>query len=120
MLPKKTLIAPANDNNMTPERRESPRLPVGIDVVLNHRSQAVVCTLKDISFTGAFVDAEPELLPYHGQIELGWSVAVNGETKEFRVPAVIRRQTEQGVGVSFREISRDAYFSLIDLYAGKQ
>lgn len=104
---------------MTPERRENQRLPIGIDVVLNHRSQVVVCTIKNISPTGAFIDAEPDLLPYHGSVELGFSVPVNGENKEFRVPATIRWLAQSGAGVSFGDIGRDAYFSLIDLYAGK-
>lgn len=103
---------------MTPERRESERLPIGIDVVLNHRSQAVVCTIKNISMNGAFIDAEPELLPYNGSVELGFSVPVNGESRQFRVPATIRWLAASGAGVSFGDIGREAYFSLVDLYAG--
>ncbi len=93
-------------------------MPIGIDVVLNHRSQAVVCTIKNISMNGAFIDAEPELLPYSGNVELGFSVPVNGESKQFRVPATIRWLAEGGAGVSFGDIGREAYFSLVDLYAG--
>lgn len=103
---------------MKAERRESPRLPVGVDVVLNHRNQAVVCSIKNISLTGAFIDAEPELLPYNGNVELGFSVPVNGESKQFRVPATIRWMTNGGAGISFGDIGREAYFSLVDLYAG--
>lgn len=102
----------------TPERRESQRVPIGIDVVLNHRSQAVVCSIKNISPNGAFIDAEPELLPYNGSVELGFSVPINGESKQIRVPATIRWLSAGGAGVRFDDIGRDAYFSLIDLYAG--
>lgn len=103
---------------MTSERRESQRLPIGVDVVLNHRSQAVVCTIKNISLNGAYIDAEPELLPYNGSVELGFTVPVNGESKQFRVPATIRWLAASGAGVSFGDIGREAYFSLVDLYAG--
>ena len=107
-----------NKNKMTTERRESQRLPIGIDVVLNHHSQAIVCTLKNISINGAFIDAEPTLLPYNGNVELGFTVPVNGASKQFRVPATIRRLTDSGAGLSFGDIGQEAYFSLIDLYAG--
>lgn len=101
---------------MIKERRESARLPLSLDVVLNHHDQAIVGTLRDVSMNGAFIDAEPDILPYGGTVEIGFSVPVNGATKHFRMTATIRRVTQTGTGISFGDAGRDAYFSLVDLY----
>jgi hypothetical protein len=96
------------------ERRVNPRLPLALDVVLNHHSQAVVCTTRDISVTGAFVTADRELLPYGGTIELGISLAA--EPHHVRVPAKIQRVTDEGAAVVFGDVGRDVYFQLVESF----
>lgn len=100
------------------DRRESPRMPLGMDVVLNYRAQTQVCTLRDISLRGAFLNADPAFLACNGAVELGITVpqTENGETKHVRVPATIRRLADNGAGVAFGDLAGDTYFSLIDLY----
>ena len=100
------------------ERRVSPRMPVTLDVVLNHHSQSVICTIKDISLGGAFIDAEPELLPYAGTIELGFTIPAETDPQHVRLPATIRRITDKGAAVTFGDISHDVYFRLVDLVTG--
>ena len=100
---------------MNTERRTSPRLPVSLDVVLNHRAQSVVCTMRDISLGGAFLDAERELMPYAGTVELNFSVPAETAAGQLRLLATIERSTEQGTAVSFGDVGRDAYFQLVDL-----
>jgi hypothetical protein len=99
---------------MGTERRKNLRLPVSLDVVLNHRAQSVVCTIRDISLGGAFVDAEPELLPYAGAVELSFSVPTDSGGC-LRLSASIRRVTSNGAAVSFGEMGHQAYFRLVDL-----
>jgi len=101
---------------MPTERRESPRLPLTLDVVLNHHDQVVIGTLRDVSLNGAFIDADPDILPYSGTVELGFSIPVNGEAKQFRMQATIRRVTQTGAAISFGDVGREAYFNLVDLY----
>ena len=100
---------------MNTERRTSPRLPVSLDVVLNHRAQSVICTMRDISLGGAFLDAEPDLLPYAGVVELNFSVPSDLAAGQLRLLATIERSTERGTAVSFGDVGRDAYFQLVDL-----
>lgn len=102
---------------MASERRKSRRLPVALDVVLNHRSQTVICTLRDISLEGAFIDADAELLPYAGTVELNFSLPTGSGYREVRLPAMIRRSTDAGVAVTFGDVGQEAYFSLVDLLA---
>lgn len=101
---------------MSIERRKSPRLAVALDVVLKHRAQSVVCTMRDISLSGTFVSAEPELLPYAGLVELSFSLPVKDAAPAYvRLPATIQRVTEDGAAVTFGEMGGEVYFRLVDL-----
>jgi PilZ domain len=100
---------------MYTERRTCPRLPVSLDVVLNHRAQSVICTMRDISLGGAFLDAEPDLLPYAGTVELSLLASTDSARAQLRLLATIERTTERGAAVSFGDVGRDAYFQLVDL-----
>ena len=98
------------------ERRDSQRIPVVIDAVLNYQAQVMICTVLDISLNGAFIEGTPEGLPYfNAPVELGLTLNNGGETRQYRIPAKIRRITEKGAGLSFGDGGMDAYFSLVNL-----
>jgi hypothetical protein len=88
---------------MSKERRENERVPVVLDAVVNYREHAIICTIKDLSTHGAFVEAQPEEMPFtNGSVEVGFSLTTSrGENKYYRLPANIRRVTGSGVGISF-------------------
>lgn len=100
---------------MGTERRKNRRLPVALDVVLNHRAQSIICTMRDISLDGAFIEADSDLLPYAGTIELGFNLPSVSSSNYVRLLATIQRTTQEGAAVSFGDVGRDAYFSLVDL-----
>ncbi len=98
------------------ERRDSQRVPVVIDAVLNYQAQVLMCTVRDISLNGAFIEGTPQDLPYfNAPVELGLTLNSGGQTKQYRIPAKIRRITEGGAGLSFGDVEMDAYFSLVTL-----
>jgi hypothetical protein len=98
------------------ERRDSQRVPVLIDAVLNYQAHVLVCTVRDISLNGAFVEGRADALPYfNASVELGLTVTTAGETKQHRIPAKIRRLADNGAGLSFGDVEMDAYFSLVNL-----
>ncbi len=104
-----------NSNAMN-ERRDSQRVPVALDAVLNYQAQVMICTIRDISLNGAFIEGTPEGLPYfNAPVELGLTLTSAGETKQHRIPAKIRRITDNGVGLTFGDVGMDAYFSLVNL-----
>ncbi|UCH52779.1 MAG: PilZ domain-containing protein [Pseudomonadota bacterium] len=105
---------------MNSDRRHNSRMPIEIDAVLNYQASAVICTVRDISVTGAFLEASPEDLPYSGNVELALTVSSEGKSRSFRLPAVVTRVTESGVGVSFSDVNQDAYFGLVDLVFPRQ
>ncbi len=101
---------------MANERRNNSRMPIELDAVLNYQASAVICTVRDLSVTGAFIEAAPEDLPFSGQkVELSLTLSSKGQPKSFRLPAVIRRVTDNGAGVSFSNIDQETYFSLVDV-----
>ena len=98
------------------ERRDSQRVPVALDAVLNYQAQVMICTVRDISLNGAFIEGTAEALPYfNASVELGLTLNAGGETKQHRIPAKIRRLTDKGAGISFGDVDMDAYFSLVNL-----
>ncbi|HYM47506.1 MAG TPA: PilZ domain-containing protein [Burkholderiaceae bacterium] len=98
------------------ERRENNRIPVGVDVVLNYREHALICTLRDISLNGAFLEAPPDDLPYtNSSGELALTVTKGGQSKHCRIPARISRITDNGAAVSFSDVGLDAYSSLVSI-----
>ena len=103
-------------NQTMNERRDSQRVPVVIDAVLNYQAQVMICTVRDISLNGAFIEGMPQGLPYfNAPVELGLTLTAGGETKQHRIPAKIRRIADNGAGVSFGDVGMDAYFSLVNL-----
>lgn len=112
--------APATDPNAqtdstTDERRINQRMPTEMSAVLNFDTHAQICTVRDISPTGAFIETDPEELPLTRSVELGMSVETKNGPKYYRLPVLIRRITEDGAGVSFGDVERETYFNLVDL-----
>jgi hypothetical protein len=98
------------------ERRENQRMPMALDVVLNYREHALICTLRDISLKGAFVEATPDDLPYtNAPVEIGMTLNHDGKSKYCRIPARIERITENGAAVSFSDVGMDVYSSLVGI-----
>ena len=98
------------------ERRDSQRVPVEINAVLNYQAQVMVCTVRDISLNGAFIGDLPEQLPFfNASVELGLTLTAGGQSKQYRIPAKIRRLTDKGAGLSFGDVEMDTYFSLVSL-----
>ena len=101
---------------MSAERRENQRIPVTVDVVLNYREHALICTMRDISLNGAFVEAPPDDLPYtNSPVELGLTVNRAGQSKHCRISARIERVTNNGAAVSFKDLGLDAYSNLASI-----
>ncbi|KPK47246.1 MAG: hypothetical protein AMJ84_05105 [Acidithiobacillales bacterium SM23_46] len=101
---------------MSKERRENQRLPVEFDAVLNYQQHAIICTVRDISLNGAFVETMPDSLPTRNtHVEIGFSVLTNGQNRYLRIPGRIAYIKDNGAGVRFSEVGMDAYMNLVDM-----
>ncbi len=100
---------------MMKERRDNERLPVAWDAVLNYQQHAVICTIRDISLNGAFVETMPDELPTrNASIELGFSVQHNGASRYLRIPGKIAYITDDGAGVRFSNVGMEVYKDLVE------
>lgn len=97
------------------DKRTDLRVPTSLNAVLNYDAHAVMCTVRDISMGGAFVEADPTELPLTRSVELGMSVETESGTKHYRVPVLIRHITNEGAGISFGELNGNDYFDLVDI-----
>lgn len=113
--PESITMSSADESGPESDRRDNQRVPTEMSAVLNYDMHALICTVKDISPTGAFIEADPAELPQSRSIELGMQVDTKNGPKYYRLPVLIRRVTENGAGVSFGDVDREAYFNLVDL-----
>lgn len=103
---------------MDSDKRTNPRQAVEFDAVLNYESHAVICTVRDISVGGAFLETDPSELPITPQVEISMSIPTREGVRFHRMPVLIRRVSDRGAGISFSHVDQDAYFSLTDLVYG--
>jgi hypothetical protein len=97
------------------ENRFNERLPVSVSAVINYGMHAVIGTLRDISANGCFIEIDPAELPVRNTLELAMSVQTrSGETRNYRLPVLVRRVTEDGAAVSFDDRGREMYFVLAE------
>lgn len=97
------------------EHRYNERLPVEVSAVINFDMHAVIGTLRDISANGCFIEIDPTELPVSNKLELAMSVQTrSGETRNYRLPVLVRRVTDDGAAVSFDDVGREMYFTLAE------
>ncbi len=101
---------------MNKERRDNARQPVEWDAVLNYQQHAIICTIRDISLNGAFVETVPDELPTrNANVELGFSVLNNGESRYLRIPGKIAYIKDNGAGVRFSDVGMEIYKDLVEV-----
>jgi len=101
---------------MSRERRENQRVSVEFDGVLNYRQHVIICTIRDISLNGAFIETLPDELPTRNAlVEIGFSVQSKGQNRQLRIPGRIAYIKENGAGVRFSDVGMDAYMELVDM-----
>ncbi len=100
------------------ERRDNPRIRVTRPVVLHHTKYGTEAGLiRDISLDGVFVESDWKNLPTFTAVELTVTLR-SGEQriiKEYRLPAVVSRRTENGFGLKFDHLDMEAYSALLEL-----
>lgn len=84
------------------ERRFGQRTRVISDVVVYNQGLPVaVARARNVSLLGAFVEMEPELLRKHRVIELEFSTGKGALGRYHRIPAMVVRHGERGIGLIF-------------------
>lgn len=106
---------------MKTERRDTPRIPITLDTILNYNNQNYQHSLtRDISLDGAFIEAKDGKLPKKGTMELAIKMPVEGTNKYHRFHAQVVRVTSNGAGLLFDRVDTDSYAALLDLVFSRQ
>jgi len=87
-------------------RRSSLRKTVGVDVRIFHRDVGWVHgRLADLSVEGAFVHTDQKFPSPHTRIDVVIPIVTETVRRWYRFPAELVRQSDEGVGVVFRELN---------------
>lgn len=106
---------------MKNERRDTPRVPIALDTIVNYNSRNYRhSTTRDISLDGAFVELKSGDLPKKGMVDLAIKIPAEGITKYHRFQAQIVRATRNGAGVLFDRVDTDSYAALLDFVFSRQ
>jgi len=112
--------ATAKEGGMKTERRDTPRIPIALDAIVNYNTQNYQHSItRDISLDGAFVETQNKF-PKKGGVELAIQLPTEGRNKFHRFHAQVIRTTSGGAGVVFDKVDTDAYAALLDLVFSRQ
>ena len=97
---------------MSIEHRWTPRQPARLPVSIACRPLGLLRgRLHDISNGGAMVKIS-DRLPSNAPVELILPVRINGGDRSYRVPAIVTRSSESGVGLMFGRIEPEVWTAL--------
>ncbi len=106
---------------MKSERRDTPRIPITLDTILNYNNQNYQhSTTRDISLDGAFIETKSDTSPKKGTMELAIKLPAEGAPKYHRFHAQIVRTTDNGAALLFDKVDTDSYAALLDLVFSRQ
>lgn len=98
---------------MSIEHRWMPRQPARLPVSIACRPLGLLRgRLRNISNGGAMVQLG-DRLPSNAPVELILPVCINGADRSYRLPAIVTRSSESGVGLMFGRIEPDAWAALL-------
>ena len=94
------------------EHRWSRRKPVVINVSLHQRNiYQIRCKTRDLSQDGMFVLTQSHPKQNNGTLRIEFEISHNGAKKQYRLPAMVVHQCEDGIGLMFIH-NHDKDFSL--------
>jgi hypothetical protein len=103
------------------ERRWGMRRPVDVEVVLDNQPASLLRgRIGNISIGGLFVKTEPTALRLHAPIELVLLLDDRSGTRVYRLPAIVVRLTDDGVGLMFDQYDVNAFRTLVVLLLEQQ
>ncbi|BAU50413.1 hypothetical protein SVA_3879 [Sulfurifustis variabilis] len=106
---------------MKTERRDTPRIPIALEAVLNFNTQNYQQSVtRDISLDGCFVETAAQPPAKKGPMELAIKLPTEGTQKFHRFQAQVVRITPTGAALLFDKVDTDAYAALLDLVFSRQ
>lgn len=106
---------------MKSERRDTPRIPITLDAILNYNNPEYQQSVtRDISLDGAFIRTQESTVLKKGAVDLAIKLPTDGAPKYHRFHAQVVRVTTNGAALLFEKIDSDSYAALLDLVFSRQ
>lgn len=84
------------------ERRHGRRIALASTALVFRRGQAIrLGSIRDLSLSGLYLYVDGPLLPRYATVELGFNVGRPGRMHFARLPAMVVRADDVGVGMRF-------------------
>ena len=100
---------------MKNERRDTARVPIELEVMLNPDTQGYqLFRTRDVSLEGVFVEPASRLAK-NSTVNLAIKLTSDGRTRVHRVSARVVRVTPHGAGLAFDDIDSEVYAALLEL-----
>ncbi|MBI3897819.1 MAG: PilZ domain-containing protein [Gammaproteobacteria bacterium] len=103
------------------ERRWGTRKPVEVNVVIDNQPMSLLPgQIGDVSIGGLFVKTEATALRMNAPVELVLLLDTEGNTRVYRLPAIVVRLTGDGAGLMFDQYDVTAFRTLVMLLLSRQ
>lgn len=100
---------------MKNERRDTARVPIELEVMLNPDTQGYqLFRTRDVSLEGVFVEPAAKLVK-NATVQLAIKLTSDGRTQVHRVRARVVRVTPHGAGLAFDDVDTGTYAALLEL-----
>lgn len=101
---------------MQTDRRETPRIQLERDVVINaSKSEPQFCAIRDISPEGVFVETGGRPLSRTAKVQIAISLPAGESQRLYHLPAKVMRVTDDGMALQFDELGVDSYGAILGL-----
>jgi len=91
------------------------RSPLKLPITLTFRDKEVLCTSRDISLGGMYLEADDAFVSAGAEAMLSFSLHQNSNNKWRSLKAVVAYTKADGLGISFQQIDKEAFNSLQEL-----
>ncbi|MHB8453379.1 MAG: PilZ domain-containing protein [Acidiferrobacterales bacterium] len=106
---------------MKSERRDTPRIEIALEAMLNHDNEGFQrCHTRDISLDGAFVETDRTGMRGSALVDLAIKIPGFSEQRIHRFRAQVIRATTKGVGLVFDQVNTDGYAALLEFVYSRQ
>ena len=98
------------------EHRCSERWPIVIPVSIHRKEHPVVIgKTRNISLEGMFIETVSAHFDQNTCLEVELNTKLDHQSRRLRIPAVVARSSEQGIGIMFRSLSAESERALRNL-----
>jgi len=96
----------------SPERRQGTRKPLNHTVMLAHTAGHRMCTLRELSLSGAMLDVGWGALTHDAPVRLMVDLPMESGVRGYTLPAIVARVTTRGTALRFADLDAETLLAL--------